>query len=409
MGRAGSRASAHRQRARIATSAFYPKIPTPDALEASARAQAVLGGTSEEPHTLTPFVFLWARTVPCPNPQCGAVVPLYRQTWLRRKPSGYVALRPVPRPNRGRVDFVVVDSSSAAELGFDPAEGMRGTATRCLCCGSAVSARYVRGYGTDEGFGQQLLCVICVNPFGPGKLYLTDDSWVDEEEGRQRAAQDRAAALERELSVVTMDAVIPPTGNAGLATGKSYLYGIERFRDAYTPRQRAVLLELVKQIRIAHRQMLDDGIEARRAEAITVYLSLWMSRLSDRFNALARWNNARETIESLTSMKRIAMTWDYPEVNIFAGSSGSWQSALNYMTAFIEREASAGQPATVLRGSATKLSAADLEGVRLFCVGGPEGSRRGCERHGKSYLTRRRRGEEGDGGGSLTGGAIPSA
>ena len=35
--------------------------------------------------------------------------------------------------------------------------------------------------------------------------------------------------------------------------------------------------------------------------------------------------------------------------------------------------------------------------VRLFCVGGPEGSRRGCERHGKSYLTRRRRGEEGDG------------
>ena len=60
---------------------------------------------------------------------------------------------------------------------------------------------------------------------------------------------------------------------------------------------------------------------------------------------------------------------------------------------------------------ATKLAAGILNvvGVRLFCVGGPEGSRRGCERHGKSYLTRRRRGEEGDGGGSLTGGAIPSA
>ena len=349
------------ERARIATSAFYPKIPAPDALEASAKAQVVLEGTTEELHTLTPFVFLWARTVRCPNPQCRAVVPLYRQTWLRRKPSGYVALRPVPRPNRGRVDFVVVDGSSPAQLGFDPAEGMRGTATRCLCCGSAVSARYVRGYGTDEGFGQQLLCVICVNPFGPGKLYLTDDSWIDEEDGRQRAAEDRATALERELGVVTMGAVIPPTGNAGLATGKSYLYGIERFRDAYTPRQRAVLLELVKQIRIAHRQMLDDGLEAGRAEAITVYLALWMSRLTDRFNGLARWNNARETIESLTSMKRIAMTWDYPEVNIFAGSSGSWQSALNYMTAFMEREADAGHPATVLRGSATKLSAADLE------------------------------------------------
>ena len=52
---------------------------------------------------------------------------------------------------------------------------------------------------------------------------------------------------------------------------------------------------------------------------------------------------------------------------------------------------------------------AERRRVRLFFVGGPEKSRRGCERRGKSYLTQRRRGEEGDGGGSLTGGAIQSA
>ena len=49
------------------------------------------------------------------------------------------------------------------------------------------------------------------------------------------------------------------------------------------------------------------------------------------------------------------------------------------------------------------------EGCGSSSSAGPETSRRGCERHGKSYLTRRTRGEEGDGGGSLTGGAIPSA
>ena len=32
-----------------------------------------------------------------------------------------------------------------------------------------------------------------------------------------------------------------------------------------------------------------------------------------------------------------------------------------------------------------------------------------CERHGKSYLTRRGWGEEGGGGNSVTGGAIPLA
>ena len=349
------------ERVRTATAHFFPTIPLPDTLPDRAEAQSTLEGATETaPCTLTPFVFLWARTVRCPNPQCGAVVPLYRQTWLRKKSSGYIALRPVPRRDRGRVEFSVVDAFEPHELGFDPSEGMRETATKCLCCDNAVSAKYVRSYGDDVGFGQQLLCVICVNPFGPGKLYFIDDSWVDEEEGRQRAAEEHALELERQLGVMTMDAVIPPTGNAGLATGKSYLYGIDRFRDAYTSRQRAVLLEWVSQIHVAHEEMLTDGLDEGRAQAITVYLALWMSRLTDRFNSLARWDNTRENVQSLTSMKRIAMTWDYPEVNVFAGSSGSWQSALDYVTAVIDREANAGRPATILRGSATRLATAGL-------------------------------------------------
>ena len=349
------------ERVRIATADFYPRIPIPDSILDAATSRTIFAGTADLPQTLTPFVFLWARTVTCPNPQCRAVVPLYGQTWLRKKKTGYVALRPVPRRRSGRVDFVVVNALNQKSLGFDPSVGMRGTATTCLCCGSAVPAKYVRSYGSEQGFGQQLLCVICVNPFGPGKLYFTDDSWVDEEESRQQSAEEHATALEQEMRVMTMDAVIPPTGNAGLATGKSYLYGIDRFRDAYTPRQRAVLLEWVRQIQLAREEMLGAGIDEGRAEAITVYLALWVSRLTDRFNALARWDNSRENVQSLTSMKRIAMTWDYPEVNVFAGSSGSWQSALDYMTAVIDREASAGRPATVLRGSATRLATAGLE------------------------------------------------
>ena len=42
-------------------------------------------------------------------------------------------------------------------------------------------------------------------------------------------------------------------------------------------------------------------------------------------------------------------------------------------------------------------------------VGGRERLHGFCEWHGKSYLTRRRLGEEGAGGGSVTGGAMPSA
>lgn len=41
--------------------------------------------------TLTPVAYLWTRTVKCPNPACGASVPLVRQTWLCKKSKIYCA------------------------------------------------------------------------------------------------------------------------------------------------------------------------------------------------------------------------------------------------------------------------------------------------------------------------------
>jgi putative DNA methylase len=343
------------------TADVYPRIPLPSKLRQEAQRQGWLDGRNELLEGLVPFLFLWARTVPCPNRQCGATVPLYGQTWLRKKSSGYVALRPRGNRDRKRTTFTVVEADDIADLDFDPSEGMKGTATTCLCCRSAVPATYVRSFGEEHGYGQQLMCVATVNPFGSGKLYFIDDSWVEGEAERTRISEERSAALERDLQVTTLDEVIPPTGNAGLATGKSYLYGISRFRQAYTPRQRYVLLECAREIRRALEKMQAEGMPEDRATAIAVYLGLWLSRLTDRFNGLARWDNSRETVVSLTSMKRIAMTWDFPEINIFGGASGDARGQLDYVTAVIEREADSGKPATVYRGSATQLGALGLK------------------------------------------------
>jgi len=344
-------------RVRSQVAALYPMIPVPAWLEKQARKQGAFGdGAGKGPVGLVPFAFLWARTARCPNRQCQATVPLFAQTWLRRKPSGYAALRPRPDRKKGLVFFEVVNAEREDAFDFDPSQGMSGTATNCLCCKSSVPAKYIRECGDSPGYGQQLLCVIVVNPYDTGKLYLADDSWVEGEAERQRNAEERARALEVKLNVTTLDEIIPPTGNAGLATGKSYLYGIRTFRQVYTPRQRYVLLEFVREIRRAHDAMLAEGLSAERAEAVTVYLALWLSRITDRSNSLTRWNNARETVESFTSMKRFAMTWDFPEVNLFGGGSGDCRTALDFVSAVIEREADSGRPATVLRGSATALS-----------------------------------------------------
>ena len=323
-----------------------------------AKAQyALLKNDPHGPDTtnLSIVAYYWTRTIPCRNPQCRGTVPLYRQTWLRKKSSGYVALRPVVDSARKVVTFQVVEAKSESALGFDPSSGSAGTATACPFCRASVDGPYVRQYGDQKGFGQQLMCVICLNPEGTGKIYLADESLADGEAEHEANAEHRAMNLERELGSSSLDEEIPPTGNAGLATGNSYLYGIRTFRQAFTPRQRLILLSMVREVRRAHEEMLAEGMNGERAKAITTYIGIWLSRLTDRFNALARWDNTGEKVQSLTSMKRFAMTWDFPEVNIFGGASGDALGNLAYITAAIRQEAGSRNPVAVVRGSATEL------------------------------------------------------
>jgi putative DNA methylase len=175
-----------------------------------------------------------ARTAPCPKPGCGGTVPLYRQTWLRRKESGYVALKPEPDYEKRIVRFQVIEAGSEAALGFDPSEGSEASSTVCPFCKTALEGAYVRAYGDDKGFGQQLMCVIALNPAGTGKLYIADESLATGEAEREALAEERSRQLEQELGNSSLDEVILPTGNAGLDTGNSYLYGIRTFRQMFT-------------------------------------------------------------------------------------------------------------------------------------------------------------------------------
>jgi len=266
-----------------------------------------------------------------------------------------VALKAIPDKKRRVVRFEVVQATTEGGLGFDPGDGSEGSSTVCPFCQASLEGPYVRKYGDEKGFGQQLMCVVALNPEGSGKLYIADESLADGESALQAASEKRAAVIEQELGSSSLDQEIPPTGNAGLDTGNSYLYGIRTFRHAFPPRQRLILLTMAREIRRAHQEMTTKGIPPDRAKALTTYLGLWLSKLTDRFNGLARWHNTGEKIEGLTSMKRFAMTWDFPEVNLFGDGSGDAWSLLDFITATIRREGGSKNPVSVLRGSATEL------------------------------------------------------
>ena len=56
----------------------------------------------KDPDGATPIAYLWARTVRCESPNCGAEIPLVRSFWLCKKASRRRALRAPGRAARGR-------------------------------------------------------------------------------------------------------------------------------------------------------------------------------------------------------------------------------------------------------------------------------------------------------------------
>jgi adenine-specific DNA methylase len=72
-----------------------------------------------DPDGATPIAYLWARTVKCESPNCGAEIPLMRSFWLCKKANRKRALRYKvvrPRGEAPRVEFEIFEPKSDKEV-----------------------------------------------------------------------------------------------------------------------------------------------------------------------------------------------------------------------------------------------------------------------------------------------------
>ena len=126
---------------------FYPS-PQSEQHNNDTLVQSTLTGeentTPSKNGAFTPIAYLWTRTVSCPNPTCGAIVPLARQTWLRKKEGSYIALKMIPDYNTKKVSFERIQSPTLQALGFDPETGSNRGNTVCLLCGATVNLDYIK-------------------------------------------------------------------------------------------------------------------------------------------------------------------------------------------------------------------------------------------------------------------------
>jgi putative DNA methylase len=301
--------------------------------------------------TLTPVAYLWTRTVKCPNPSCGASLPLARQTWLCKKKNKYVALKVSPNHQTKRVEFEVVEATTEKGLGFDPAAGSsRGTST-CRQCGTTVQSSYVKVQGKSEQIGQQLMAIVCTTPGVKGKTYLSANEYqqyvpdaVEIKSKLEKLCEDTGLTLPNE-----------PIFSGDTRAFFTHLYGLDNFGKLFTSRQLLSLMTFVKWVRLAHDKMLQQGCEEGLAKAVATYLGILCDRIADRGSTICRWDNLRDMASNTFARQALPMVWDFAENNPLGNASGNANNALDWILKFITQEFNSGLPGNPQRGSAMAL------------------------------------------------------
>ncbi len=300
----------------------------------------------------SPIAYIWARTIRCEGPGCGAEIPLMRSFWLAKKGARRsVALRIRPNHEEKRIEFEVVRGRDAVSKQAAAGTVARGSATCPLCHYTTPVAnvreqlRKRRG-GTHDA---RPVAVVTTVPGERGADYRVPSS---ADAAAIRLAEKMLAAAEQEhsgpLSLVP-DEPLPPQGTLGF---RVQLYGMTEWGDLFLPRQKLVLSTFTRLIRDAAARVANEhGRDV--AEAVATMLAMALGKLVDYQSSLCVWRVVRTCAAHTFGRQALPITWDFGEMNPFAGSAGDWGEACRYLGLLISELSQTG----ARRGQAIMASA----------------------------------------------------
>ncbi len=297
-----------------------------------------------DPDGARPIAYIWARTVRCESPDCGAEIPLARSFWLSKKVNRRRAIRPMTVRTRGSTPTVEFEIFEPATEDDVPRGTVKNAKAACVCCGRTLAADRLRaqltqqrggpdtifdGHGHRRG-GALLLAVVFMRPGEPGRDYRL--AGPKDYEAVWRAQERLAEVAERESigeRSVVPDEPINPIRPSLNARGMSAVtrYGMTTFGDLFTARQKLSLLTLA---RIGRER---PDAETRLAEV----LALAISRLSDISNAGCRWESTKTQVRNLFTRQAIPMVWDFAETSLSGGQAGDFLTTLETMLDVVRR------------------------------------------------------------------------
>ncbi len=326
---------------------LYPKITVTEAMARDRKDLKDYIGQE-----LTVIAWLWARTVPSPNPAAGgAHVPLVRSYWLATDEGKKAWVEPVIAADGKSYKFAV--RTGTPDKSFDPRKGtVVRTGATCLLTDQPITFDFIRSEGKKGSIATRLMAIVAEGT--RGRVYLSPTEEHDE--------------IAR--SAVPKDYPDTPLPEQALSF-RVMLYGMDKHYKLFSPRQLVSLTTFSDLVMVARARVLTDarssgltlaeGVSKGRitgteiisagtnrtpdgtrattsgvseapdgaegyADAVATYLAFIVDQLSNQGSTLTAWYAGNEQLMMTFSRQALAMVWDYAESNPLCSSTGSYKN-----------------------------------------------------------------------------------
>ena len=265
----------------------------------------------------TVIAWLWARTVPCPNPACGVAMPLMTTFQASKKRGNEHWMWPKVDRQARTVSFTVHRQRPPKEV-----VGVNRTVTRngavCIACHGGVGLEYIRHQSQVGNMGEVMTCIVAEGH--RKRLFLSPTM--------EHLRIPTNSAITREPS-----GKLPEKALGFGVQG----YGFTEWRDLFMERQMAGLSNLSASIISTIEIAVNDGADIEYADALCTYLALAIGRNANSCSGLSRWQNAGDKVAGVFGMPTLPMMWDYAESNPFCTSTQNWMAQIEWIAKVIER------------------------------------------------------------------------
>ena len=270
----------------------------------------------------TVIAWIWARTVKCHNPACGAQMPLVRSFVLSNKKGRRASIFPHADKRSKQISFLTKSGE------YDPPEGtISRKGARCIVCESAVPFPHVRAEGMAGRMGKSLMAIVV--EADRGKIFCDPDP-------------NHVLIAEKATPSWKPDCTLPLKHR----NFQTPAYGMPNIGDLFTPRQLVALTTFSDLVSEAHEKVKADaqkaglfndnrGINdggtgpAAYADAVATYLAFAVDRSANYWSSLTPWGG--DFIVQTFGRQALPMVWDYAEANPFSDSTGSWIGANDWI------------------------------------------------------------------------------